>query len=321
MFFKKTKPQSGPAQAPSSRDVANEKLVTTPAGTHAPLDVAELRRVVDPARLEFETTADLEPGGLGLYLGVELVSDQDTQTPAADEAAYICNRMKDYGFLISTDGPLHNVLKIKPPLVFSIENARQVCAALDEILHSGITLEERMMLRAKLLDEQGAAVGPALFALNEVVIVKGSTEPMMRLGCWADREYITTYKADGLIVSTPTGSTAYNLSAGGPIAHAELQTLLVTPICPFMLDSRPVLLSPRTRVTAQLAPPSTNVKIMVDGRLGWTMRANDFLSIEAAGKPLRLISSPHKGYFDILRNKLNWGGRDPGYPLPEVIMA
>jgi NAD+ kinase len=199
--------------------------------------------------------------------------------------------------------------------------ADEMYQALDEILHSGITLEERMMLRAKLLDEQGAAIGPALFALNEVVIVKGSTEPMMRLGCWADREYITTYKADGLIVSTPTGSTAYNLSAGGPIAHAELQTLLVTPICPFMLDSRPVLLSPRTRVTAQLAPPSTNVKIMVDGRLGWTMRANDFLSIEAAGKPLRLISSPHKGYFDILRNKLNWGGRDPGYPLPEVIMT
>ncbi|MCW5211895.1 NAD(+)/NADH kinase [Desulfobulbus sp. TB] len=203
--------------------------------------------------------------------------------------------------------------------------AGEMYQALDEILHeflhSRITLEERMMLRAKLLNEHGQPIGPALFALNEVVIVKGSTEPMMRLGCWADREYITTYKADGLIVSTPTGSTAYNLSAGGPIAHAELQTLLVTPICPFMLDSRPVLLSPRTRVTAQLAPPSTNVKIMVDGRLGWTMRANDFLSIEAAGKPLRLISSPHKGYFDILRNKLNWGGRDPGYPLPEVIMA
>ncbi len=197
--------------------------------------------------------------------------------------------------------------------------AGEMYQALEEILNSRITIEERMMLRAELLDEHGASAGPALFALNEVVIVKGSTEPMMRLGCWADREYITTYKSDGLIVSTPTGSTAYNLSAGGPIAHAELRTLLVTPICPFMLESRPVLLSPRTRVTAQLAPPSTDVKIMVDGRLGWTMRANDFLSIEAANKPLRLISSPHKGYFDILRNKLNWGGRDPGYPLPEVI--
>ncbi|MCI5151193.1 MAG: NAD(+)/NADH kinase [Candidatus Electrothrix sp. MAN1_4] len=199
--------------------------------------------------------------------------------------------------------------------------AGEMYQVLEEILSSGVTLEERMMLRAQLLDQHGASPGPALFALNEVVIVKGSTEPMMRLGCWADREYITTYKADGLIISTPTGSTAYNLSAGGPIAHAELRTLLVTPICPFMLESRPVLLSPKTRVTAQLAPPSTNVKIMVDGRLGWTMRANDFLSIKAAGKPLRLISSPHKGYFDILRNKLNWGGRDPGHPLPDALMT
>ncbi|MDU9049091.1 MAG: NAD(+)/NADH kinase [Candidatus Electrothrix sp. Rat3] len=197
--------------------------------------------------------------------------------------------------------------------------AEEMYQALEEILNSGVTIEERMMLRAELLDENGASAGPPMFALNEVVIVKSSTEPMMRLGCWADREYITTYKADGLIISTPTGSTAYNLSAGGPIAHPELRTILVTPICPFMLESRPVLLSPRTRVTAQLAPPSTNVKIMVDGRLGWTMRANDFLSVEAAAKPLRLISSPHKGYFDILRNKLNWGGRDPGHPLPEVM--
>ncbi|XOF33755.1 MAG: NAD(+)/NADH kinase [Candidatus Electrothrix sp. YB6] len=199
--------------------------------------------------------------------------------------------------------------------------AGEMYQALEQILHSGVTIEERMMLRAKLLDENGEPAGPSMFALNEVVIVKSSTEPMMRLRCWADREYITTYKADGLIISTPTGSTAYNLSAGGPIAHAELRTLLVTPICPFMLESRPVLLSPRTRVTAQLAPPSTNVKIMVDGRLGWTMHANDFLTVEAAARPLRLISSPHKGYFAILRNKLNWGGRDPGYPLPEVIMA
>lgn len=198
--------------------------------------------------------------------------------------------------------------------------AEEMYQVLEEILCGEVSVEERMMLRAELLNEQGDSAGVPLLALNEVVIVKSSTEPMMRLGCWADREYITTYKADGLIISTPTGSTAYNLSAGGPIAHAELRTLLVTPICPFMLESRPVLLSPRTQVTAQLAPPSTNVKIMVDGHLGWTMRANDFLSINAAAEPLRLISSPHKGYFDILRNKLNWGGRDPGYRLPEALM-
>lgn len=197
--------------------------------------------------------------------------------------------------------------------------AAEMYPALEAILADQVRIEERMMLRAKLLGENGEPTGEPCFALNEIVIVKGSTAPIMRLGCWADQEYITTYKADGLIISTPTGSTAYNLSAGGPIAHAELETLLVTPICPFMLESRPVLLSPSTRVTTQLAPPSIDVKIIVDGRVGWTMEANDFLLVEAAAKPLRLISSPHKGYFTILRNKLNWGGRDPGHPLPDVI--
>ena len=197
--------------------------------------------------------------------------------------------------------------------------AAEMYPALEAILADQVRIEERMMLKAKLLGENGAPSGEPNFALNEVVIVKGSTAPVMRLGCWADQEYITTYKADGLILSTPTGSTAYNLSAGGPIAHAELRTLLVTPICPFMLESRPVLLAPTTRVTTQLAPPSIDVKIIVDGRPCWTMQANDFLIVETAQKPLRLISSPHKGYFTILRNKLNWGGRDPGHPLPDVI--
>ncbi len=197
--------------------------------------------------------------------------------------------------------------------------ADEMYPALEEILIGKVYIEERMMLRARLLREGCALAGTPAFALNEVVIVKGSTAPVMRLCCWADKEYLTTYKSDGLIIATPTGSTAYNLSAGGPIAHAELCTILVTPICPFMLESRPVLLAPDTRVTTRLSPPSNNVKVVVDGRVAWTMQANDFLVVETAAKPLQLISSPHKGYFTILRNKLNWGGRDKGYPLPDII--
>jgi NAD+ kinase len=152
-----------------------------------------------------------------------------------------------------------------------------------------------------------------------VVILKGSTEPLLRLCCWADEEYVATYKADGLIISTPTGSTAYNLSAGGPIAHAGLEAILLTPICPFMLESRPVLLPPQTQVTAQLAQPASNVKVMADGVLVAVLHEDNFLTIEAAAKPLRLISSPHKGYFAILRSKLNWGRCDCGKPLPDCI--
>jgi NAD+ kinase len=194
--------------------------------------------------------------------------------------------------------------------------ADEMYTALATILAGEVNIEKRMMLRATVLDPDGGA-GQPLFALNEVVVVKGSIERILRLHCWADSEYIATYKADGLIFSTPTGSTAYNLSAGGPIVHAELGTLLVTPICPFMLESRPVLLSPATVLTTRLADPAEHVKIMVDGRLGWTLGQDQCLRVQAAEKPLLLISSPHKGYFAILRNKLNWGGNPEDLPLPE----
>jgi len=193
--------------------------------------------------------------------------------------------------------------------------AEEMEQALETILAGEIHIERRMMLKASVIRKDGTSTEP-MFALNEVVVVKGSIERVLRLRCWADEEYIATYKADGLIISTPTGSTAYNLSAGGPIIQAELDSLLVTPICPFMLESRPVLLSPKVRLSTQLAEVANDVKVMVDGRLGWTLDKTDGLRVEAADKPLLLVSSPHKGYFTILRNKLNWGGRTLDVPLP-----
>jgi NAD+ kinase len=141
-------------------------------------------------------------------------------------------------------------------------------------------------------------------ALNEVVIVKKSTEAMVRLRCWADREYVTTYRADGLIMATPTGSTAYNLSAGGPLVHAELEAIVLTPICPFMLESRPVLLGADTKIVTHLLAPAGQVKVIVDGSLQWNITENDYL----------LVS-----YFNILRTKLNWGGDAVDQPLPAKV--
>ena len=199
--------------------------------------------------------------------------------------------------------------------------AEEMYPALEAILQGQAAIEERMMLKVRLFGRDGTLYGKPCFVLNEAVILKSSTEPLMYLSCWADEEYAATYKADGLIISTSTGSTAYNLSAGGPIAHARLRALIVTPICPFMLESRPVLLSPSTRIVTNLMPPVSATKIMADGRLAWQMQADDFLVVEAAAKPLRLISSPHKGYFAILRRKLNWVRCDGGRPLPEAVRA
>lgn len=178
--------------------------------------------------------------------------------------------------------------------------------ALEEIITTPLQWEDRMMLKVRLCS--GTEKSAWRHALNDVVISKGNIDRLIELGAWADDDYITTYRADGLIFSTPTGATAYNLSAGGPIVHPALHSVLVTPICPFMLDSRPVLVPPQCRLlTALTSNHSPNVKVIIDGAMAWDMRGNDLLEVRAAENFLRLIGSTSKGYFEILRNKLNWG--------------
>ena len=178
---------------------------------------------------------------------------------------------------------------------------------LEGIFAGEMVIEERLMLKARL--QQGAEAADWRYALNDVVVSKGSADRLAQLSTWADQEYITTYRADGLIFSTPTGSTAYNLSAGGPIVSPALQSILVTPICPFMMESRPVLLPATVCLTTRLAGQASGVKVIVDGQPAWEMSANDTLEVVASERLLRLICSPQKDYFEILRNKLNWGGR------------
>ncbi len=179
--------------------------------------------------------------------------------------------------------------------------------SLEAILEGKVVIEERMMLKTRC--HFGDAESKWRSALNDVVITKGNMDQMVQLSAWADDEFITTYKADGLIFSTPTGSTAYNLSAGGPIIHPGLGSILVTPICPFMLESRSVILPADKRLRTKVAGMAETVNVVVDGRIEWDMRETDTLEVLAYENPLRLICSPQKGYFDILRNKLNWGGR------------
>ncbi|MGE4559886.1 MAG: NAD(+)/NADH kinase [Desulfobulbus sp.] len=198
--------------------------------------------------------------------------------------------------------------------------ADEMFEALETLLaEEDVRMEYRIMLSASTINGATGERSPVFHALNEVVIVKKSTEAMIRLRCWADKEYVTTYRADGLIMATPTGSTAYNLSAGGPVVHPELDAIVVTPICPFMLESRPVLIGSEYSVTTQLLAPAGQVKVIVDGELRWTITENDYLLVQRASKPLRLVSSPWKSYFNILRSKLNWGGTGVDLPLPEQV--
>lgn len=190
--------------------------------------------------------------------------------------------------------------------------------ALELLLQDKMKVEKRLLLKTRLLGGDGPESKSTnyLYALNDVVISKGDIEQIVNFRTWSDQEFITTYRADGLIFSTPTGSTAYNLSAGGPIVQPQLPCILVTPICPFMLESRPVLLSPAVTLITQLAGKADNVKVIVDGRFTWKMVENSRLEVKTASNPLHLISMPQKGYFEILRNKLNWGGT--GHKIPKL---
>lgn len=181
-------------------------------------------------------------------------------------------------------------------------------AALEEILSGSVTMEKRQMLKARRI--RGKNKSDYFFALNDVVINKNTLDQLLLLSTSADGNYITTYKADGLIFSTPTGSTAYNLSAGGPLVHPGLATILVTPICPFMLSSRPIILPPDRIITSQFmaGQHDRSAKIIIDGQVSWDMFPGDILEIQTAEHPLQLISSKNRDYFEILRNKLQWGG-------------
>ncbi len=198
-------------------------------------------------------------------------------------------------------------------------SAKERFDALELLMKGEMLVEKRMLLKTRLLSEKNADSSKEdyVYALNDVVISKGDIEQIVKMRTWSDQEFITTYRADGLIFSTPTGSTAYNLSSGGPIVQPQLPCILVTPICPFMLESRPVLLSPDVTLVTQLVGKANNVKVIVDGRFTWKMEGNARLEVKTARKPLYLISMPQKGYFEILRNKLNWGGissKIPGLP-------
>ncbi len=183
---------------------------------------------------------------------------------------------------------------------------QEALTAVEELLTEEVTVENRMMLKASLT-EPGKAK-KSRFALNEVVINKGTLDRMLELSTHANQEYINTYKADGLIFSTPTGSTAYNLSAGGPLVYPGLACILVTPICPFMLSSRPVLLPAESRLQTKLQNgKKQKAQVIVDGQAAWDMNENSCLTLETAKQPLQLIVSPHRDYFAILRNKLHWG--------------
>jgi NAD+ kinase len=178
--------------------------------------------------------------------------------------------------------------------------------ALAQVLAGRYTVDRRMMLEARVA-RRGRRL-PSLNLLNDIVINKSALARIIDLSISVDGRPVSTYKADGLIVSTPTGSTAYSLSAGGPIIDPSLQAILLTPICPHTLTNRPIVLPDSSRIEVRLETPDEDVYLTLDGQVGVPLRFGDVVRVRRAPGWLRLVQPLGRDYFDVLRRKLKWGG-------------
>ncbi len=177
--------------------------------------------------------------------------------------------------------------------------------ALDDTLEGRFSLSERVMISVEL--ERAGKVIDNQRVLNEMVVNKGALARMIELELTIDSDFVCRYRADGLIVATPTGSTAYSLSAGGPIVHPAVEAFVITPICPHTLSDRPLVVRDSSCIEMKLSGNTESVFLTLDGQRGIPLQPTDRVRVCRAKEMLKLIQPRKKSYFEILRSKLKWG--------------
>jgi NAD+ kinase len=178
---------------------------------------------------------------------------------------------------------------------------------IERILGGKFAIDERMMLHVAL--HRGGATVAERLVLNEAVINKGVLSRIIDLETTVDSQYLCVYKADGLIVTSPTGSTAYSLSAGGPIVHPSVGVMVLSPICPHTLTYRPLVLPDSAVVRVTVRSPDEDVVLTLDGQEGMSLHTGDVVEVRKGQSRVPLVRSFTRGYFDVLRSKLRWGER------------
>lgn len=178
---------------------------------------------------------------------------------------------------------------------------------LDELREGSFFLDQRMLLEVKLV--RNAQVVVSHRALNEAVINLGSTVRMIELECRIDGMFVNSFRADGMILATPTGSTAYSLSAGGPIVHPSMSAILLTPICPHTLSNRPVVVPGDSLVELIFPEANDGVLLTIDGQVQVNLLAGDQVTVLRSQTTFDLVRPRNRNYFEVLRRKLKWGTR------------
>jgi NAD+ kinase len=184
----------------------------------------------------------------------------------------------------------------------------ELYASLEAALAGSVVIDERMMLRSVV--RRDGQPRTDRIVLNDIVVTKGALARIIDLSVWVGDEFVTRFKSDGLIVSSPTGSTAYNLAAGGPIVHPHVDAMIITPIAPHTLTNRPLVVTASGAVRIRPSPDGdAEIFASFDGQFNVPLGVTDEVLIERAARPMRLIRAATRSYFEVLREKLKWGQR------------
>jgi NAD+ kinase len=177
--------------------------------------------------------------------------------------------------------------------------------ALESILSGNFRLDKRVMLAVELHRRDGSVTHSRV--LNDVVINKSALARIIEIEAYLNQHFVNSFRADGLIVSTPTGSTAYNLSAGGPVIFPSMNAVVITPICPFTLSNRPIVVPDDATIELLLKTDQEEVTLTLDGQIGFSLNAEDRIVIRKSRVTFNLVQPSNRNYFDVLRDKLRWG--------------
>lgn len=267
--------------------VANVVIVTKP---HQP----------DVARVALELASWFEARGI-----------QASMYPASAARANLCVVVGGDGTLLSAARLMGDrqvpILAINyGGLGFLTEVTRdEMYPALERVLSGNAVTQNRMMMEVSV--QHGGALLETYQALNDAVIHKGTLARIIELEASVDGQHVSKYRSDGLILSTPTGSTAYNVSAGGPIVYPTMGAIIVTPISSHMLTNRPLVLPAESHIEVTLRSVPDDVYVTVDGQVGKKLESGDRVIVQKSSRLVQLIAPEGKNFFDVLRDKLKWG--------------
>jgi NAD+ kinase len=285
-----------------------------------------IRRVVIVAKLGPSPEGHRLAERIGEWLegrGIEARFETNTASAIGRPNGVPANELPpdvDLAVVAGGDGTLLSVARSAAPLGIPILGVNlgslgfltelqpgEIFDGLEAVLNGDYTVEERQTLRVRPFRDGEAQ--PEYALLNDVVIAKSALARMISIDVRVDGVSVATYTSDGLIIATPTGSTAYNLSAGGPILDPRMSAFVIAPICPHSMNYRPLVVPGNVTVEAILRSDGEAVYLTLDGQIGFPMSVDDSLLVDAHPKPVRLVRIADRSFFQVLRRKLHWGER------------